>query len=202
MLAHGARVISDEIHAPLVLPGATHVPYLAVEGTADHGVAVLSASKAWNVPGLKCAQVVTGTDADAHALRSVPVVANHGVSTLGIAANLAAWSSGGPWLSALLQRLDANRTLLRDLVAEHLPGVRTRALEATYLAWLDARGYGYDDPAAVALERGRVMVNEGSSFGAGGAGAVRVNIATSTQRLTDAVSRLATAWEHPGVPAS
>lgn len=199
---HGARVISDEIHAPLVLPGATHVPYLAVEGTADHGVAVLSASKAWNVPGLKCAQVVTGSEVDADALRAVPLIANHGVSTLGIAANLAAWSAGGPWLLSLLERLDDNRALVRELVAEHLPRTRARSLEATYLAWLDTRAYGHDDPAAVALERGRVMVNEGTSFGAGGTGGVRLNIATSPQRLSEAVRRLAAAWEHPQAQTS
>ena len=193
---HGARVVSDEIHAPLVLPGATHVPYLTLEGTADHAVAVLSASKAWNVPGLKCAQVVTGNDEDAAALRDLPLVANHGLSPLGIAANVAAWTQGGPWLAALIERLDSNRALLGGLVDDHLPGVRLRPLEATYLAWLDARAYGHEHPAAVALERGRVMVNEGTSFGAGGVGGVRLNIATSPDRLRDAVTRLARAWEH------
>ena len=200
VVRHGAKVVSDEIHAPLVLPGAAHVPYLTIDGTADHGVAVLSASKAWNVPGLKCAQIVTGTDADAAALRNLPLVANHGLSPLGIAANLAAWRNGGHWLAGLIRRLDANRALLGDLVGEHLPRVGTRPLEATYLAWLDARAYGHDRPAAVALERGRVMVNEGATFGAGGAGGVRLNIGTSPERLSEAVARLARAWEADTLP--
>ena len=202
VLRHGARVVSDEIHAPLVLAGATHVPYLSLDGTHGHGIAVLSASKAWNVPGLKCAQLVTGNEADANLLRALPPVANHGVSTLGIAANVAAWRSGGPWLDALLLRLDSNRSLLGELVAEHLPRVRTRPLEATYLAWLDARAYGLDVPAAVALRHGRVMVNEGASFGAGGAGGVRVNIATSPDRLREVVVRMADAWEHSQEPGA
>jgi len=198
VVRHGARVVSDEIHAPLVLPGAAHVPYLTLDGTADHAVTVLSASKAWDVPGLKCAQVVVGNDADAAALRGLPLVANHGLSPVGIAANLAAWTRGGPWLAALIERVDANRRLLGELATERLPRVRMRPLEATYLAWLDARAYGHDRPAAVALERARVMVNEGTTFGDGGTGGVRLNLATSPDRVREAVDRLAQAWEHAG----
>ncbi|MFP5346570.1 MAG: MalY/PatB family protein [Actinomycetes bacterium] len=196
---HGARVVSDEIHAPLVLPGAEHVPYLTLDGTAEHAVAVLSASKAWNVPGLKCAQVVTGTAADAAALTAVPLVANHGVSSLGIVANTAAYTSGGRWLEALVERLDAQRALLTRCLAALLPDARMRPLEATYLTWVDARAYGLEHPAAVALERGHVMVNEGTTFGEGGAGHVRVNIATSAERLEEVVRRLAAAWTTPHV---
>ncbi|MFP5336818.1 MAG: MalY/PatB family protein, partial [Actinomycetes bacterium] len=188
VLRHGARVVSDDVHAPLVLPGAEHVPYATLPGAAEHTTTVLSASKAFNVPGLKCAQVVAGTEADRAALRSVPLVANHGTSPLGIVANTAAWDDGAPWLASLLQRLADNRALLESLVAHHLPSVRMRRLEATYLAWLDVRalvdgrGAG-DDPASLALARGRVMVNDGRTFGPGGEGHVRLNLATSPERL-------------------
>jgi len=187
---YGARVVSDDIHAPLVLPGAAHLPYAALDGTADHVTTVLSASKAWNVPGLKCAQLVTGTPADADALRAVPHVANHGVSTLGVAANLAAYRDGQPWLDSFVARLDANRGRFDELVRRELPLARRRPLEATYLAWLDLRGYGLADPARTALERSRVLVNEGRSFGPGGEGHVRVNLATSSERLERIVRRL------------
>ena len=188
---YGARVISDDIHAPLVLPGATHLPYASLPGTAEHVTTVVSASKAWNVPGLKCAQLVTGTLADAETLRGVVHVANHGLSTMGVAANLAAYRDGQPWLDAFVARLAANRDQFADLLAEHLPLARHRALEATYLAWLDVRGYGLVDPAGTALKRGRVMVNDGRTFGPGGEGHVRVNIATSPERLERVVLRLA-----------
>jgi cysteine-S-conjugate beta-lyase len=191
---HGARVISDEIHAPLVLPGVEHVPYLALDGTAEHAITVISASKAWNVPGLKCAQVVTGSAEAASALAGVPLVANHGVSSLGIVASSAAYSSGGAWLQALITRLAEQRSLLGEQVAEMLPEARMRPLEATYLAWIDARAYGFEQPAEVALERARVMVNEGTTFGDGGAGHVRLNIATSPERLREVVRRLCVAW--------
>ncbi|HEX5533028.1 MAG TPA: aminotransferase class I/II-fold pyridoxal phosphate-dependent enzyme [Actinomycetales bacterium] len=190
---HGARVISDEIHAPLVLPGAEHVPYLAIEGTADHATTVLSASKAWNVPGLKCAQIVAGNSEDAAALNGVPLVANHGVSPFGIVANTAAYSGGEPWLKEFIARIDEQRSLFNQLVETHLPAARMRPLEATYLAWLDLRAYGFDEPAKVALERADVMLNEGTAFGQGGAGHVRVTLATSAKRLTEVVRRLATA---------
>jgi cysteine-S-conjugate beta-lyase len=191
---HGARVVSDEIHGPLVLPGAVHVPYASLEGAGAHTTTVLSASKAWNVPGLKSAQLVPGSAADLRVLRGLPPVANHGSSPLGHAAAVAAYTLGVPWLDALVARLDANRALFRELVSTELPRVRMRPLEATYLAWLDARAYGLADPAALALQRGRVLVNDGRTFGAGGAGHVRVNIATSEERLREIVRRLATAW--------
>jgi cystathionine beta-lyase len=201
---YGARVVSDEIHAPLVLPGATHVPFASLEGTADHVTTVLSASKAWNLPGLKCAQLVAGNDADLAVLRAAPIVANHGLATPGVAGALAAYGEGQPWLDAFVQRLADNRDLFARLVAERLPGVRMRPLEATYLAWLDVRALGFGSaerdgtphPGAseVALRRGRVMVNDGRTFGPGGEGHVRVNLATSPERLTRVVDALAHAW--------
>ena len=201
---YGARVISDEIHAPLVLPGATHLPYASLDGTGDHVTTLLSASKAWNLPGLKCAQLVAGNNGDLAALRALPIVANHGLATPGIAGTLAAYGDGQPWLDAWVQRLGDNRDLFARLVAARLPGVRMRPLEATYLAWLDVRalGFGGTDgdgtgragPAEVALRRGQVKVNDGRTFGPGGEGHVRVNLATSPERLERVVDALARAW--------
>ncbi len=198
VLRHGARVVSDEIHAPLVLPGATHTPYASLEGTAEHTTTVLSASKAFNLPGLKCAQIVAGTPADAQALSALPLVANHGTSPLGLEANIAAYEQGDAWLDRALAHLDGNRALFAEGLAEQLPLARMRPLEATYLAWVDLRGYGEEDPAAVALERGRVMVRAGTEFGPGGDGHVRVNLATSRARLAELVRRLGQAFDPAG----
>lgn len=192
--AHGARVISDEIHAPLVLPGATHVPYAAVAAPGSGAITLVSATKGWTMPGLKCAQVVCGSSADAAALRSVPMVANHGVTTLGSIATRAAYLDGGPWLDAVVERLDANRALFIGLVAKHLPRTRMRPFEAGYLAWLDARDYGLESPGQTALSDGRVWVDH-RPWGPGGAGHVRVNLATSPDRVEQVVARLARAWE-------
>jgi cystathionine beta-lyase len=192
-LRHGARVISDEIHGPLVLPGATHVPYLSLDGTADHAVAVLAASKAFNTAGLRCAQLVTTDPTTRDVLRDVPMVRNDSWSVLGVVASIAAYGEGDDWLAALVDRLDGQRRLLGSLLEEHLPEARMRPLAATYLAWVDLRAYGIDDPAAVALEKGRVKLEPGDRYQAGLPGHVRLNIATSPERLTEVVRRLGAA---------
>lgn len=192
--ARGARVVSDEIHAPLVLDDRVHVPFAALPGAAEVTTTVLAASKAWDVAGLKCAQVVTGSAVDRRALRSLPHVANHGVSPLGTAAAVAAYREGGPWLRAVRARVAANRDLLVRLLAESLPEVRLRPVEATYLAWLDARATGLADPAGVALHRGRVRLSDGRDFGPGGEGHARLNLATSPARVAEAVRRMTAAW--------
>jgi cystathionine beta-lyase len=191
---HGARVVSDEIHAPLVLPGAEHVSYLDLSGTHEHAVAVVAASKAFNTAGLRCAQLVVPDPADRAALVDQPMARNDSWSPLGVVAAVAAYTDGDPWLASLVERLDQLRTLLGGLLAEHLPLVRMRPLEATYLVWLDARAYGHDDPADVALERGRVKLGPGHDYAPGLAGHVRLNIGTSPERLAEIVRRLAAAW--------
>lgn len=193
VVRHGARVISDEIHAPLVLPGATMVPYLAIDGTADHAVAVVAASKAFNTPGLRCAQIVTASAATRDLLASVPMARNDSWSPLGEIAAAAAYRDGDAWLSALIDRLAELRTLFTELLAQHLPLARMRPLEATYLAWLDLRAYGHADPAQVLLERGRVLASPGALYAPGLDGHLRLNLATSPERLTEIVHRMATA---------
>jgi len=189
---HGVRVVVDEIHAPLVHPEATHLPYLSLPGTED-AFALLSASKAWNLAGLKAAVAVAGRGAAADLAR-MPEEVSHGPSHLGVIAHSAAFRHGGPWLDSLLVGLDENRRLLGDLLAEHLPRVRYRPPEGTYLAWLDCRALDLaDDPATVFLERGRVALSAGPPFGSGGAGHVRFNLATSPELLTEAVRRMAAA---------
>lgn len=193
VVRRGARVISDEIHAPLVLPGATHVPYLSLEGTADHAVAVLAASKTFNTPGLRCAQIVTADPATRDRLAAEPMARNDSWSPLGEIAATAAYTEGDAWLASLVSRLDSQRSLLASLLAAELPEARRRPLEATYLAWLDLRAYGVDDPAQVAEDKGRVRLEAGHRYQHDLTGHVRVNIATSPDRLTEIVRRLAAA---------
>jgi cystathionine beta-lyase len=203
---HQVRVISDEIHAPLVLPGAQFTPYLSVNG-AESAFALISASKAWNLAGLKAALLIAGPDA-AKDLRRLPEEVSHGPSHLGVIAHTAAFLHGQPWLTSLLAGLAANRDLLGELVATHLPQVRYRPPEATYLAWLDCRALGLHDPHATAedhivsdlagpartfLDRARVALSSGHVFGHGGAGFVRLNFATSPAILRQAIQRMADA---------
>jgi cystathionine beta-lyase len=186
---HGVQVLSDEIHGPLVYPTSTFTPYLTVPG-GERGVTVTSASKAWNLAGLKAGLVVPGAAAATIVRRLHPFVA-FGASHLGVVAQTAAYCKGGAWLDRLLVELDANRQLLRDLVADQLPGVHLTVPESTYLAWLDCRGLDLDgDPAAVFLDRARVALSQGPTFGTAGAGHVRLNFATSPTVLREAVARM------------
>jgi cystathionine beta-lyase len=202
---HGVRVVADEIHGPLVLPGARFVPYLSVPG-AERGFSLMSASKGWNLAGLKAAVAVAGAEAGADLAR-MPEEVSHGPSHVGVVAHTAALREGGPWLDALLAGLAGNRRLLGDLVAEHLPTIGHRSPEATFLAWLDCRALGLAEdgadgrgnvmtrsgPAAFFLQHARVALNAGSAFGTGGAGHCRLNYGTSQTILTEAVGRMADA---------
>lgn len=189
---YGVRVVADEIHAPLTLPGADFVPYLSVPG-GESGLSLMSASKAWNLAGLKAALAIAGPAAAADLAR-MPEEVGHGPSHVGVIAHTAALTEGTAWLDALLTGLDDNRRLLTDLLAEHLPALAYRPGESTYLAWLDCRALGLgEDPAQVFLERGRVALNSGIPFGTGGRGHVRLNLATSPELITEAVRRMAAA---------
>ncbi|MGW2625248.1 MalY/PatB family protein [Micromonospora taraxaci] len=189
---HGVRVVADEIHAPVVIGGAQFVPYLSVPG-AENGLSLMSASKGWNLAGLRGAMLIAGPAA-AVDLARVPFEASVSTSHLGVIAHTAAFRDGGEWLDAVLTGLDDNRRLLAALLAEHLPVVRYQPGQATYLAWLDCRALGLgDDPASVFLDRGRVALNPGTAFGTGGGGHVRLNLATAPELITEAVRRMAAA---------
>ena len=192
---HGGRVFSDEIHAPLVYDGHTHVPYASLtEATAAHTVTAVSASKAWNLPGLKCAQLVLSNDPDAARWQEVGFMAEHGASNLGVVANIAAYESGGPWLAEVLDYLDGNRWRLGDLLAERLPEVGYVPPEGTYLAWLDCRRLDLGDhPAEFLLERAGVALTDGPACGRAGAGFARLNLATPRPILERKVAQLADA---------
>lgn len=191
---HDVLVLADEIHAPLTLAGATHVPFVTVsEAAARRGVLLTSASKAWNLAGLKAAVMVASSpEARAVTGRLGPELAYH-AGIMGVAAARAAYLEGGPWLADVHAILDRNRRLLTELLAAALPEVRYRPPEASYLAWLDCRGLGLArDPAAVFLQHGRVALSPGPSFGPGGQGFARLNLATSRPLLEEAVRRMAT----------
>ena len=192
----GVRVVVDEIHAPLVYPGATFTPYLTVPGT-DGAYAVHSASKAFNLPGVKAALIVPGAAAVDEVTAGLPATLDHSASSIGVLAHAVALAEGRPWLAAHLAGLTENRRRLGALLAAEVPAIRWRPPEATYLAWLDCRALGLgDDPAGVFLDRGKVAVNSGPAFGPGGEGHVRLNFATAPQVLTEAVLRIRRVVDH------
>ena len=191
---HGGRVIADEVHAPLVYPDRRFVPYATVSAAAaHHAVTVTSASKAWNMPGLKCAQVIAANHADAAAWRALPLFSVSGATWLGIVASTAAYFHGGPWRRELVAYLDGNRRLLGELLATQVPGVHYRQPEGTFLAWLDCAELGVEDPARFFLDKAKVALNDGPAFGAGYRDHVRLNFATSRQLLEEIVTAMGSA---------
>jgi cystathionine beta-lyase len=191
---HGAWVLADEIHASLTLPGAEHVPFLTVsEAAAARGIAFWSASKAFNLAGLRCAEIVTASAEAAAVVERLPVSATH-CGHLGAIGSIAAFREGGQWLDEVLAVLDHNRRLLAELLAERLPEVGYRQPRAGYLAWLDFRPLGLGpDPSQPILERGRVALSPGPQFGPQGAGFARLNLGTSPALVEEAVERIARA---------
>src|SRR6202165_649167 len=122
---YGVLVFADEIHAPLVLPGARHTSFLSLgEPAAQLGAVFISASKAWNIPGLKCAQLVVAGEAMRSMAQSLPEGMASRAGNLGVIASIAAYRDGGPWLDELIGVIDRNRRLLSDLLTELPPGVR------------------------------------------------------------------------------
>ena len=190
---HGGRVFADEIHAPLVYPGLRHIPYASISGTAaGHALTATSASKAWNLPGLKCAEVILTSEPDRQAWEEMGPFASHGASNPGVVANIAAFRHGEAWLDEVLAYLDDSRQLLADLLGRHLPAVRYRPPDGTYLAWLDCTAMDLPaSPGALVTERAHVTVVDGPACGDGGAGSFRFNFATPQPLLAEMVERIA-----------
>jgi cystathionine beta-lyase len=190
---HGGRVFADEIHGPLVYPGARHIPYASTsEAAAAHTLTATSASKAWNLPGLKCAEVILTNEPDRQRWEAMGVFASHGASNPGVVANIAAFRHGEAWLDEVIAYLDDGRRLLATLLSRHLPQVRYRPPDGTYLAWLDCSAMDLPaSPGALVTDRARITVVDGPAFGAGGDGAFRFNFATPHAILAEMVQRIA-----------
>ena len=185
-------IVSDEIHGPLVLPGATFTPLLTVPGAAEVAVSLLSASKAWNLAGLKCAAVVTAAPRMAAVTDRFPADTRWRIGHFGVIGAVAAFTAGEPWLDQLLLTLDHRRLLLSDLLRQRLPMLTWHPPEATFLAWLNCAALGADNQARDRfLDHGRVALEPGLRFGAAGSGYARLNFATSPDLLDQATARMA-----------
>lgn len=191
--AHDAVVVSDEIHAPLTHTGATFTPFLAAsDEAAQVGYAVTSASKAYNLAGLKCALMITASEETTRLVREMPAEVEWRTGLFGALAGVAAFSEeSDAWLDAELAALDANRRLLADLLAEHVPGARFRIPDAGFLAWVDLSALGWgDNPATKILREAKVALHFGPHFGDEGKGHVRVNFGCDPDLLREAVARI------------
>ena len=190
---HNVLVISDEIHAPLTFKGETFTPFLGLGKDAEEvGITVTAASKGWNIAGLKCAIIVTQNDALNTRLNELAAAMPYRASLLGGFATAVAFSEGAPWLDAVLENLDHNRKMIKDLLDAKLPSVRYHIPQNSYLAWLDLEALELGvDPTVTLLEKGKVAFNAGHTFGAQCSQYVRLNFATSPTIITEAIERIA-----------
>ena len=181
-------MISDEVHGPLVHSSATFVPWLTV---SDHGFAITSAAKSFNLAGLKAAVILAGAE-EGKRLAGLPPATRYGASSLGVIAHAAAYRSAPGWLDAVNTAIAANVARLGERLAGALPEIGLTPPEATYLAWLDCTRLGLgNDPAEAFLRVGRVGLNSGPPFGPGGRGHARINVACSAAVLDEAIERMA-----------
>jgi cystathionine beta-lyase len=189
---YGVIVISDEGHSPLVFKGYEFVPFLAISETArEVGIAVTSASKGWNIAGLKSALIVSQNTAIDEVLALMPPAVKFRSSILGAFASAAAFKDGGVWLDSVIDTLEENSLMVRDLLSAKLPSVKTHLPQSSYVAWLDLTSLNLgENPAQTLLERGKVAFNSGHLYGAQSSQFVRLNYATSPTILTEAIDRI------------
>ena len=188
-------LVSDEIHHDLVYEGATHVATArAAPEIADRLVTLAAPTKTFNIAGALTGEVIIENPELRARFAKAKAACGSGASNrFGLVCLEAAYTGGAPWLDALLPYLRANRDRLDQAVAQSMPGVRTMALQSTYLSWLDFSGLGRDmAEVAKTVEHGaRIGVNRGPSFGKGGETWLRFNFACPRATLDTALTRLA-----------
>jgi cystathionine beta-lyase len=187
-------VVSDEIHADLVYTGHTHIPFASLgPEVASRTITLTSATKGYNIPGLRAALMYFGSrelKERFHARMPARLLGSPNV--IGIDATIAAWRHGRPWLKQVLARLGVNRNRLTEFLAREMPGITYRVPEATYLAWLDCRALNLgQSPYEYFLDKAKVGLMEGATFGEAGVDCVRLNFGTSGAILDEILSRMA-----------
>jgi len=192
VLAHELVVVADELHGDLVYPGARYLPFATLGPEVEaRTVTLTSASKAFNIAGLRCALAIFGSERLQRSFARVPRHVRGGLGTLGLLATRTAWEAGDEWLSQVLRYLHGNRDRVAEFVRSRLPGIRHHPPEATYLAWLDCNELGLEpDPWRFLLDRARVALSDGATFGEAGRGFVRLNFATPRPLLSAILKRL------------
>ena len=190
-LSRNVTICADEIHSDLLFSGHQHIPIASLDPEiGQHTITLIAPSKTFNLAGLQCAfAIISNTE-----LREQFQAARDGlvpwVNAMGLIGAEAAYLEGQPWLDQLLRYLQANRDFLREFVLRELPGIQMAKPEGTYLAWLDCRGSGLDNPYEFFLKHGRVALSNGQTFGTGGTGFVRLNFGCPRAILEEALSRM------------
>jgi cystathionine beta-lyase len=195
-IRHDLIVVSDEIHADIVYPGNTHIPLASLNAEiAARTITITSATKSFNIPSLRTAVMHFGTPTlKQRFFARIPARLLGSPGVTGVDATIAAWDEGQPWLNEILAQLQANRDWLTQNLGDALPGVTLRLPEATYLAWLDCSALNLPSTAGqFFLDRARVGLNFGETFGPHYANFARLNFASPAPVLKEIVGRMSEA---------
>lgn len=191
-LEAGALIISDEIHCDLAFDGRRHVPIATIgPEVADRTITLMAASKSYNIAGLKTAFAVITNPALRETFTATRLGMVDSVNVFGLVATEAAYGAEPSWLEDVLAYLQTNRDYLTGRLAERFPGFTMAKPNATFLAWIDCRASGLDQPQRFFLDRARVGLSDGAEFGAQGEGFVRLNFGCSRATLDEALDRMA-----------
>lgn len=189
----GILIISDEIHSDLIIGPTRHTCIATLPGAAEITVTLTAPNKTFNIAGLTTANAIISDKRLRDAFMTVAGNLGVGISNVfGIVAQEAAYTYGEPWLEELLEYLRENYRTLADFVAARLPELSVLPLEGTYLAWLDCRKLGMNDAELKEffLKKAKLWLDEGTMFGNGGSGFMRINIACPKLLLTEALTRI------------
>lgn len=193
VIDHDLIVISDEIHSDLVYPGRQHIPFASLgPDIAARTVTLNSATKSFNIPGLRCAVIAFGSDDLRKRFHNrIPLRLTGQANVIGADATVAAWTEGQPWLDAVMDHLHKARNRVVDVLAAEVPAIRFHAPEATYLAWLDCRELRLSDPAfQFFLNKARLGFSAGETFDPDCPQFIRLNFATSMPILDQILDRI------------
>jgi len=190
-LEQGAWIISDEIHAELCFDGRKHIPMATLSPEiARHTITLMSASKAYNIAGLKTSFMIIQDRALREKVNHARCGMVDSVNPLGLLATRVAYSEAGPWLAELSAYLQSNRDYLVDAVRTRLPGVTMNVPQSTYLAWLDCSALGLDNPQQFFLEEAKVGLSPGLDFGDDTGQFVRLNFGCPRALLEEGIARM------------
>jgi cystathionine beta-lyase len=190
-VAQDAWIISDEIHAELCFDGRVHIPTASLSAEiAERTITLMSASKAYNIAGLKTSFMIIQNAALRERVNHARCGMVDSVNPLGMEATRVAYSEGAPWLAELKTYLQTNRDWLVDAVRSRLPGVTINVPQGTYLAWLDCSALDLDDPQQFFLEQGKVGLSAGLDFGDQHQQFVRLNFGCPRALLEEGIARM------------
>lgn len=191
---HNIIIIADEIHADLVYEKGTHTPFYSLsEDAANMSITFMSPSKTFNIAGLfSSLAVIPNKNLMTEFTHAILRASLENLNIFGIEAVIAAYNEGDEWLDELLIHLKGNAEYIKDYLSKHIPEVKMKLTEATYLGWLDFRELGLigDELNKFLIKDAKLGLNDGRVFGSDGEGFMRLNYACTRKTLEEAMSRL------------